>query len=310
MGYRGEQKQIHWISCEKLCLPKSEGGGMRFRELSRFNDFLLAKQVRSLKNNEDSLFHRVFKAKFFPNCSILEASSLSKGPYAWKSIAQARRVIDLGSVWCVGDGKSIKVKGDKWLPSLDSSCIVSLLSSLNSKSNVGALIDEESHTWNLDLIKSEFLAHEAEIISGIPLSLHNTPDKQVWLPSNQGVFTTRSVYKLLASADRLSLPNCSDSERRSQMWKGIWSLQVPHKIKHLMWKVANEAIFTLYNLWRWQMVQSVYCPGCNSTCEDTIHALWGCPALMIVLEAASFWKNLLKYKFSKSADLLELVFTY
>ena len=280
-GYRGEQKRIHWISWEKLCLPKNEGG-MGFRELSRFNDSLLAKQVWRLKNNEDSLFHRVFKAKFFPNCSIMEANSSSKGSYAWKSIAHARRVIDLGSVWRVGDGKSIKIRGDKWLPSLHSSCIVSPISSLCPFSTVSALIDEESHSWKVELIKNEFLAHEAEIILGIPLSIHNTSDKQVWLPSNQGEFSTRSAYRLLSSNVRLALPNCSDSARGSQMWKGIWSLQVPHKVKHLLWKAANEAIPTLFNLWKRHVVQSVSCPGCKSECEDTIHALWGCPALRII----------------------------
>ena len=63
-GYRGEQKRIHLVSWEKLCLPKSEGG-IDFRELNSFNDSLLAKHVSRLKNNEDTLFHRVFKAKLF-----------------------------------------------------------------------------------------------------------------------------------------------------------------------------------------------------------------------------------------------------
>jgi len=71
---------------------------MGFKELSRFNDSLLAKQVWHLMNSEESLFHRVFKAKFFPNCSIIEANSSSKGSYAWNSIAQAKWVIELGSV--------------------------------------------------------------------------------------------------------------------------------------------------------------------------------------------------------------------
>ena len=46
---------------------------MGFKELSKFNDSLLAKQICCLDKNEDSLFHKVFKAKFFPNCSIMES---------------------------------------------------------------------------------------------------------------------------------------------------------------------------------------------------------------------------------------------
>lgn len=38
----GDQRKIHWVSWEKLCLPKNEGG-MGFQELNKFNDSLLAK---------------------------------------------------------------------------------------------------------------------------------------------------------------------------------------------------------------------------------------------------------------------------
>ncbi|KAK9994655.1 hypothetical protein SO802_024358 [Lithocarpus litseifolius] len=85
-------------------------------------------------------------------------------------------------------------------------------------------------------------------------------------------------------------------------------LQVPHKIKHLIWRAANEAIPTLYNLWRRRVVQSVSCPACNSVCEDTIHALWGCHALKSIWEADELTKKLLKYKFSNFADLLDMIF--
>ena len=57
-GYRGEQRKIHWISWERLCQPKNKGG-MGFKELSKFNDSLLAKQIRRLENNEKCLFHSV-----------------------------------------------------------------------------------------------------------------------------------------------------------------------------------------------------------------------------------------------------------
>ena len=56
---------------------------------------------------------------------------------------------------------------------------------------------------------------------------------------------------------------------------------------------------TLFNLWRRHVAQSVSCPSCKSDCEDTIHALWGYPALGIIWEADGLSKNLLKYKLSK-----------
>ena len=62
------------------------GGRYGFSRLSMFNDSLLAKQTwRSLKN-PDSLFSKVFKAKFYPNCSIFEAKDSRLASYAWWSI--------------------------------------------------------------------------------------------------------------------------------------------------------------------------------------------------------------------------------
>ena len=95
-GYRGEQRKIHWVGWDKMCRPKGEGG-MGFRELEKFNDSLLAKQIWRLACNEESLFHKVFKAKFFPNCSIMEFESLNKGSYM-RSIIKAKHVIDLRRV--------------------------------------------------------------------------------------------------------------------------------------------------------------------------------------------------------------------
>lgn len=68
-------------------------GGMGFKEIENFIKALLAKQVWRLINNPDSLCRRVFKARFFPNCSILDAKDSPTGLYAWKSIVSSRDVI-------------------------------------------------------------------------------------------------------------------------------------------------------------------------------------------------------------------------
>ena len=66
---------------------------MGFKDLVKFNEVMLAKQVWRLISDDNSLFCRVFKAKYFPRGSVFEAST-STSSYAWQSIMKARKVID------------------------------------------------------------------------------------------------------------------------------------------------------------------------------------------------------------------------
>ena len=100
---------------------------------------LLGKQVWRMINNPRSLCFRVFKAIFFPNCSILEVKDSIAGSYAWKSILSARDVIRKGMVWRIGDGQSVRVKKNKWLPKGDSSSIISPLTTILPETRVPSL---------------------------------------------------------------------------------------------------------------------------------------------------------------------------
>jgi hypothetical protein len=107
-GQKEKEAKIAWMSWEKLGRPK-EKGGMGYRDLESFNLALLAKQGWRLFKHPESLVARVFKQKYFPNDSFLN-SSLGRNPsYVWRSVWNAKRLLNDGLIWRVGNGDSIKI---------------------------------------------------------------------------------------------------------------------------------------------------------------------------------------------------------
>ena len=80
-GVKEEIKEKFILEMGGIDKIKDEGG-MGFRDLAMFVDSLLAKHAWRLLQNLDSLFYKFFKARLFPNCSIMEAKESSTGSYA------------------------------------------------------------------------------------------------------------------------------------------------------------------------------------------------------------------------------------
>ena len=76
----------------------------------------------------------------------------------------------MGAVWRIGDGCFVQIREAKWIPFLPTVRVISLSVVLPPTSMVSSLIDTDSHSLKVDLIRHEFLPHEANLILGIPLS--------------------------------------------------------------------------------------------------------------------------------------------
>ena len=63
-----------------------------------------------------SLFYRVYKSRYFPECSFMDAVLGSNPSYVWRSLLAARDVLKEGAYWRVGDGRHIGVLTHHWLP--------------------------------------------------------------------------------------------------------------------------------------------------------------------------------------------------
>lgn len=144
-GQNNGVNKTGWLSWEKMCRPKQEGG-MGFRDLKAFNIDLLAKQGWRLQTCPNSLFYRVFKAKYFPNHEFIDANIGGAPSFAWRSLMAVQKVVKSGCHWLIGNGESASVWGDKWLPTPSSFQIVSPVRILQPNARVSKLIDHQNGT--------------------------------------------------------------------------------------------------------------------------------------------------------------------
>jgi hypothetical protein len=84
-GHKDKEKGIHWISWSRMGFSKGNGG-LGFRDFTCFNKAMLAKQCWRLWKELGSLVASIMKAKYYPDCSILEAKKGRRPSFVWRSI--------------------------------------------------------------------------------------------------------------------------------------------------------------------------------------------------------------------------------
>ena len=260
---------------------------MGFRDLALFNDSHLAKQAWWLLQNEDTLFFKIFKARFFPHCSFMEAKESATGSYAWKSILKKREVIQMGARFRVGNGRSIKIWQHHWLPIKHPPLISSPIIESMEDATVDSLIDNNTENWDAEMLKGVLVPAEAELALRIPLPRSQTEDVLFWPFTTNDQCNCKSGYKFLKGLEENSDVS-THTEVDRKLWKKMWSLEVPNKYKNLLWCACRNSLPTRQNLvWRTIIQTSTY-DRCSLHAEDSLQALWSCTGLNEVWDGDSW----------------------
>ncbi|KAK5834916.1 hypothetical protein PVK06_010596 [Gossypium arboreum] len=292
---------MHWCNWANLNIPKNYGG-MGFRDLGKFNIALLVKQGWRLVTNPNSLLGRIYKAKHYPHTSFWNATLGTNPSYTWKSIFAARKVLEDGLGWKVGSGSQISILQDCWLPHWAGGKIQA--TPANSRfDRVSELIDYSTKSWKVDLISKCFTPLEAIAICYIPLSVYNSEDRMVWFADNSGRYTVRSGYRCLVGSWVEDTVN-TDS---SGVYKKIWELNLPPKIRIIVWQITKDYIPTAVNLYNRRISSSPSYPSYSEALENFMHTLLVCgPAKDVWQSMGVDWSN-----FNESMDFctwINLVF--
>ncbi|XP_050231744.1 uncharacterized protein LOC126680640 [Mercurialis annua] len=259
------KKGISWARWEKLCIPKKYGG-IGFKRVREFNLAILSRQAWRLLTVEDNLMVKLFKAKYFPNSTFLEAELGANPSYVWRSIFECKPVLKKGARVRVGNGEKTLIWSSPWVNG-SSGIITTPMPSNLCDAKVNSLMEIGGSTWDVGLVKDVFNEGDAENILSIPLSSRNIPDGWRWMFEKKGNFIVRSCYRALG---------VEHEELSDSLWSRIWKIPVPLHVSNFIWRTCSGFLPTSDALARRRVYVNEQCAICSAGVDRPDHIFYGC----------------------------------
>ncbi|CAN1128636.1 Putative ribonuclease H protein At1g65750 [Linum perenne] len=275
------KRSIHWSNGETFCLSKLEGG-LGFRNFTDFNLALLAKQGWRLLKNPKALWVRLLKSLYFPKRDFLSAKKGARPSWIWASIFKARDTISLGALKRIGDGSTVDINYDPWIPTLPR-----FMTPFNGCPSrlVSDWIHQDTREWKNEEISRFFSPEHSRAILSIPIGPQGMEDDWKWSFMKNGEFSVRSAYHAKRKGNG-NLEALRNGNSNDNIWKWLWSLTLPPKIKFFLWRCAKDSLATKANLHKRKCSLDDTCPICQRPKENTWHCLFTCP------HAREVWSSL------------------
>jgi hypothetical protein len=193
-----------------------------------------------------------------------------------------------GYMWRVGNGASINIWTDAWLPNSVTRKVLTPKGGI-ILSKVGELIHPITGMWDLQLLSDNFSQIDVNRIQAIPLSRWESEDEMAWHFSKNGMFSVKSAYHIEWNhqfGSRCTRRNASSSSSINLVWERAWKLAVSQKVKIFIWRAFHGIIPCMCVLANRHIERSGQCPLCSQGAKDVAHLLFKCKG------AKEIWKKL------------------
>ncbi|KAF4391976.1 hypothetical protein F8388_004305 [Cannabis sativa] len=196
-----------------------------------------------------------------------------------------------GARWRVGNGRTIRVWQEKWLPRPNGT-IVNRPFEVNPNTTVSSLLNNKDE-WNIDTLNNYFHKEDVPWILGIPIDTHSE-DMLIWPFTKDGNYIVKSGYRV-AREMNLTPTRSSNMDQTHAWWKMWWGLNLPPRMKLFGWKMCRNWLPAKTNLVHRGMKINPICTNCGRFDETLSHALWNCEKVKKV------WKLMPSYNIIKDS---------
>ena len=179
-------------------------------------------------------------------------------------------LVSNGACFIVGDGASIDMRKDPWVPWLEE-YIPKPRDPINPKNpmQVSNLFDPVTRRWKSSLLRTLVDPESFLAIQKIVLPTVAKKDKLVWTLKAKGNYTVKSAIKA-------SLVPRNMNTQSDHLWHALWKLKLHERTKIFLWRLGSNALPS--NL---RVVQRIgsgdpLCPLCGLEEESDPHIFLHC----------------------------------
>jgi hypothetical protein len=138
---------------------------------------------------------------------------------------------------------------DYWIPNFAPGSFT-LLAPIPEGATVDFLLQDDHGAWDVDVVRAVFEEDVANQVLQIPINRRVGEDFMSWPHTKFGDYTVRSAYNL-ARSEKFFLDRSmqgggasSITENDAQLWKKLWAIRAPGKMKINLWRFAHDCLPT------------------------------------------------------------------
>lgn len=221
------------------------------------------------------MLHSILKARYFKNTFFLDAARGYDPSFTWRSIWGAKSLLLEGLKWGVGNGLQINVWNDSWLSGNGAYVVPTPGRGSNMDMRVSELINFENGCWDRDVVEATFGVEDQALVWDVPLSRLWPSDSLYWWPCRNGVFSVRIAY-WLGRLGRLRAWELQLGAGENNLWRRVWGIQGPPKLKHFVWRACKGSLGVKERLHYRHIAGDSWCSICLDQEETVIHSLFEC----------------------------------
>lgn len=219
---------------------------------------------------------RVLKGRYFSSTNILLADKGNKPSFAWSSILHGQNLLKKGLRFVVGNGISIHLWKDNWLPLDHPRPPRYINGDPPAEGSVNDFMIRDRMRWNEDLIRELVDPEDVATILQIKLNFGDEKDLLGWHYTDSGLYSVKSGYWVANHHPDFN-NHIIPPHGNVNIKQGIWKTKTAPKIKHFLWRLSSNSLGTGAALHYRHIIPSAICKRCCGADETIHHLFFLCP---------------------------------